>query len=143
MGKQDVAVLLRDCREAATVIEAAEARIRELEAQIRKATDPEYLETALAAVGAVDKHEVITWRSITERPDPGRKIVAIYNDGSGATMFYVYDEGFIDIDGDDYSTSPDWLEANYDLWAYLPDKKFWCEVRAEDPMHLPVAKDPS
>lgn len=97
-------------------IEALRARVKELEAETR-----------------------LAWRPITERPNPGSKIIALYSDGSGATMFYVYDGGFIDTDGDDYAAAPDWLEHNYDLWAYLPDKEFWCEARAEDPMTLPVS----
>lgn len=79
------------------------------------------------------------WHPITERPESGRKIIALYNDGSGAEMLYVYDGGVIDNDGDDYyGAMPDWFEENFDLWAYLPDKEFWCEARAEDPMTLPV-----
>lgn len=58
------------------------------------------------------------WHPITDKPASGKRIVALYNDGSGSTLFLVHDHGVIDSDGDEYSG----LSAdNYELWAYLPD----------------------
>jgi hypothetical protein len=75
------------------------------------------------------------WICSMELPEPGRKVVMIYNDGSGAVLLWRYDDGFIDADGDDLGT--EWWHANVGAWIYLPDEvDFWCEVRAEDPMTL-------
>lgn len=58
------------------------------------------------------------WRKITEKPESGKRVVALYNDGSGAVLFFVHDDGVMDSDGDEYAgLSPD----SFDLWAYLPD----------------------
>lgn len=80
------------------------------------------------------------WHTFSEMPDPGRKFIALYNDGSGAAIFFAFDGGVIDSDGDEYyGWSPD--DASYDLWAYLPDTvQFWCEIRSEDPVTLASVK---
>ncbi len=74
------------------------------------------------------------WRSLEgDPPQVGQKFIVLYNDGSGAAMFWRHDGGYIDSDGDEYEE----LSEGYDLWAELPqDKEFWCEVRSEDPMSL-------
>lgn len=81
------------------------------------------------------------WHTFSETPESGRKFIAIYSDGSGAAMFFAFEDGVIDSDGDEYyGWNPD--DAQYDLWAYLPDTvQFWCEVRSEDPITLAAASD--
>lgn len=73
------------------------------------------------------------WRPIDQAPDLGRKIVALYGDGSGASMFWRHDGGYISADGDEWGELPD----HYALWTYLPDSfQFWCEYRSDEPMTL-------
>lgn len=80
------------------------------------------------------------WFKMDTLPDVGRKFIALFNDGSGAGMFWRYDDGFIDQDGNDEAT----LGSSYDRWAYLPDDlEFWCETVAEDPMVLRIPTPPS
>lgn len=75
------------------------------------------------------------WRPIDQAPDLGRKIVALYGDGSGASMFWRHDGGYIDADGDELDELPD----HYALWTYLPDSfQFWCECRSDEPMTLRI-----
>jgi hypothetical protein len=58
------------------------------------------------------------WYPLSDKPESGKRIVALYNDGSGATLFLVHDHGITDQDGDEYEElSPD----NHEMWAYLPD----------------------
>lgn len=74
-----------------------------------------------------------SWRTFDALPDVGRKFIALYDDGSGAAMFWRHDVGFIDQNGDDFET----IGKGYDRWAYLPDDlDFWCETVAEDPLTL-------
>ena len=82
--------------------------------------------------------EAVIWRTFADTPEIGRKFIALYNDGSGAEMFFAIEGGVIDSDGDELYG---WFSADhsYDRWAYLPDNlEFWCEVRAEDPMTLKI-----
>jgi len=74
------------------------------------------------------------WKSLhDDQPPVGCKFIALYSDGSGATMFFRHDGGFIDCEGDDYGAMSD----SYDLWTELPqDKEFYCEIRSPDPMTL-------
>lgn len=58
------------------------------------------------------------WHTLNEKPDSGRRIVALYNDGSGAVLYLVHDHGLLDQNGDDYSALD---PNNVDRWAYLPD----------------------
>lgn len=58
------------------------------------------------------------WHPITEKPESGTRIVALYNDGSGAALFLVHDHGVTDHDGDEYSGV---TAENFDRWAYLPN----------------------
>lgn len=103
----------------------------------KSSNDIDAMQAALSAALAVDGLALQGWRTFEDRPEPGRKFVALYNDGSGAAIFYAFDGGVIDSDGDEYyGWNPD--DASYDLWAYLPDTvEFWCEVRAEDSVSLP------
>lgn len=74
------------------------------------------------------------WRRVDALPDVGRKFICLWNDGSGAVMYWRHDHGYIDQEGDEFNEI-DWLKI--DRWAYLPqDLEFWCETRAEDPMAL-------
>ena len=58
------------------------------------------------------------WHPITTKPESGKRVVAPYNDGSGAALFLVHDHGVMDQNGDEYSSiGPD----NFEKWAYLPD----------------------
>ncbi len=69
------------------------------------------------------------WFKMDVLPEVGRKFIALYNDGSGACMFWRHDDGFIDQDGDESAA----LGEGYDRWAYLPDElEFWCESYPED-----------
>ena len=75
------------------------------------------------------------WISLAEGyPESGRRFIALYSDGSGARMFYRYDDGMIDQDGDDeYIDDID--NGSYFYWSYLPDNfKMWCEERYVDPI---------
>lgn len=65
------------------------------------------------------------WRPKTEQPESDRRIVALFNDGSGAELFWVHSDGtMIGQDGDECST----LGEMYDRWAYLPDGyRTWIE----------------
>jgi hypothetical protein len=74
------------------------------------------------------------WKSLLEEPPArGCKFVALYDDGSGARMFFKHDAGYIDSDGEE---SLD-LSGTYDLWTELPEGfEFWCETRGTDTMTL-------
>lgn len=90
----------------------------------------------------VDHH----WRHwAAEEPKTGYKIITLFSDGSGARLFYVYDGGMIDSDGDDSNIElANHRGGDYSYWAYLPDDfTFWCEIRSEDPLHLrfPTSRD--
>lgn len=70
----------------------------------------------------------------TVRPDEGRRVIILYEDGSGAFMGYWTGETLIDQDGEDYG----WREEPGAMWAYLPKGySLWCETRAEDPFTFP------
>lgn len=80
------------------------------------------------------------WQAGT--PRPGKRIVALYNDGSGATLFAVVDDGeggalLFDSDGEQYSIEYLTEGESYGGWAYLTDDtKLWCELRADEPMNF-------
>lgn len=74
------------------------------------------------------------WFTMDVVPGVCRKFIALYNDGSGAAMFWRHDDGLIDHNG----AVANWPLKGYDRWAYLPDDlEFWCETCPEDPMVLP------
>ncbi len=85
-----------------------------------------------------EEHTPGPWFVPMERPEPGRKIVALYDDGSGAQLAYVTEVGFIDQNGDEQDE--DWLIDHMGVWAYLPDHvRMWCELRGEDPYTFTAA----
>src|SRR5690348_8903441 len=87
-----------------------ERRIEELEAD-RDAYDSEIrlwkiehdrkLGAAIARAEKAERAlaEAVVWRTFADKPEPGRKFIALYNDGSGAAMFFAFDGGVIDSDG--------------------------------------------
>ena len=82
------------------------------------------------------------WRPANVAPEAGRKIVAIYEDGSGAELFWAHDDGLISDDGDEYGRER-LTDGPFSIWAYLPDgHDLWCERRAEDPMTLRLPGSP-
>ena len=77
------------------------------------------------------------WRPISEDPPVGSKIIALYADGSGATMLFRHDGGYIDQDGDDWEYGE--LSDPYAFWTLLPSAfEFWCEQRTYDQMRLVI-----
>jgi hypothetical protein len=42
------------------------------------------------------------WNSIDDVPPIGCKFVVLFNDGSGAKMFWRHDHGYIDCEGGEY-----------------------------------------
>jgi hypothetical protein len=81
----------------------------------------------------------MAWKSLADKPPPtGTKFVALYDDGSGARLFFRHDAGFIDSDGEELST----LSGTYDLWTELPAGfEFWCEMREADPVQFPTPQE--
>ena len=124
------------CRWAERRANEAEAKATLLE-QTRQ-NGAEMIRAAHARAEAAEAKDV-TWRLAylvgVDEPAPGRKIVAINDDGSAAMMFWVHDEGLIEAEGDECTF--DWFKGNFVWWAYIPDSvTFWCETRADDPMTL-------
>ena len=67
------------------------------------------------------------WNGLDKKPESGRRIIALFDDGSGARLFLAHDGGLLDLDGDEAT-----LEEGYGLWAYLPDgMKLWFEQSPE------------
>ena len=71
------------------------------------------------------------WKSVwTDRPSAGDRIVVLYTDGSGASLFAVGDDlSLTDSDGEDcrWETLDD---AGYSVWAVAPaGTKLWFELR--------------
>lgn len=63
------------------------------------------------------------------KPSDGEKFIALYNDGSGASLFQMKEnEKIIDTDGVEYSDYEVLPEAGYWYWLPIPDDyKFWYE----------------
>ena len=78
--------------------------------------------------------DAVAWRKAADvQPEPGRKFVAIYDDGSGAWLGFAHDGGFIDADGDDHTKMP-----SAEWWAYLPSGcRLVCEDYPEEAFDLP------
>jgi len=88
---------------------------------------------SLLSQEAKKDREAVAWQAFDAIPDVGRKFIALFNDGSGAAMFWRHDCGYIDADGNETET----LGSSYDRWAYLPDDlDFWCEGHPEEPVIL-------
>lgn len=72
------------------------------------------------------------WRTSTEEPLVGYRIIAIHTDGSGAFLAFRHEHGFFDQEGDEFQK----LECS--RWAYLPaGERLWIEDNTEDPFDLP------
>lgn len=70
------------------------------------------------------------WHPMTEKPKSGSRVIAVFGDRSGATMFWVHDDGVMDNDGQEGSSIS--AEA-YEIWAYLPDDyRIWIEDNLDD-----------
>jgi hypothetical protein len=68
------------------------------------------------------------WSDISTEPEVGRKVIALFDDGSGSMMLWRHDDGYVDQEGDEHSAFPPHLF----LWRYLPDDfEFWCETTSE------------
>jgi len=80
------------------------------------------------------------WKPFHEEPPPvGSRFVILFNDGSGARMFWRHDCGYIDCEGGEYEELP---PESYSLWTALPDgMEFWCEVRSDEPMSLSLPSE--
>ena len=67
------------------------------------------------------------WHSVIEKPEAGRRIVAVYADGSGASMFLVTEEGCLGAE-DGELHDENLFEYGYIEWAYLPEyRRLWFE----------------
>lgn len=58
------------------------------------------------------------WHDTKKRPKAGRRVVALYEDGSGAQLFFVQHHTMLEQDGD---TDTEKLEKHFTRWAYLPE----------------------
>ena len=82
------------------------------------------------------------WNGAGIAPKSGTRIIATYNDGSGAKLFAVVEYGddslrLIDQDGDEYDVDHLTGCISFDAWAYLPKgSKLWCELTSDEPIKL-------
>lgn len=68
------------------------------------------------------------------RPEAGRRVVILHEDGSGAALGYWTGDVLIDAEGDE----GDWRDEPGAMWTHMPrGMKLWCEVRGEDPYTFP------
>lgn len=63
---------------------------------------------------------MIDWRRLDEYPAAGRRIVALYQDGGGAALFLVEEDGLLDEHGSDDHAYP-FNSSTFSCWAYVPD----------------------
>ena len=70
------------------------------------------------------------WHPKTEKPEGGKRIVALLDDGSGAALFWVCDdETMMSNDGEETGLT---LGKDFSQWAYLPDGfRTWIEDNLE------------
>jgi hypothetical protein len=62
------------------------------------------------------------WNAMNVKPESGRRIVCLFDDGSGANVFLTHDGGRLDEHGVEDSYD------GYNRWAYLPDDfRLWFE----------------
>lgn len=64
------------------------------------------------------------WKTVMESPRPGTRFVALFADGSGASVFSVRDDGrLLNANGGSCGrVDCDWLlEAGYVFWTELPE----------------------
>lgn len=82
------------------------------------------------------------WVGAAVAPKSGTRIIATYNDGSGAKLFAVVEDvdgalRLIDQDGDEYEIEHLTGCESFDAWAYLPSgSKLWCELTSVEPIEL-------
>lgn len=75
-------------------------------------------------------------------PNTGTRIIAPYNDGSGAQLFIVIEDALgspilLDHDGSEYGIDYLTNGESFGLWAYMPDgSKLWCELTSDEPIKL-------
>lgn len=111
---------------------------------MKNLSDEDKRDLMRASLGAALPHlsqgeEGGVWNDMGELPEIGSKFIALYDDGSGAGLFFRHDDGFIDSEGDDFSE----LGSNFDRWAYLPSGfDLWCE-NAPEPVQLPYWHGPA
>lgn len=69
------------------------------------------------------------WNSVITKPESGRRIVALYADGSGSALFLVHDGGLLDAEEGE-ECDFDLSQYGYSQWAYLPDEtRLWFEEK--------------
>lgn len=74
------------------------------------------------------------WHDFSEAPMENSRIIAVYSDGSGGTLWYYADGVYTDSDGDEGNPE----DTGCCIWSYLPNGfQLWCEVRSVDPVDLP------
>lgn len=74
------------------------------------------------------------WTKMAEqKPQPGRKVAALWDDGSGCKLMYVVSPTEV-IDSEGSTTSGD-VFGGFSVWSYLPDDyRFYCEDDDDDPV---------
>ena len=119
-----------------SALEAAQARAEKAEASLVELAGLSQSQPGVSAVqqpASPSAQHSGGWFKLDQDPKAGRKFIALYNDGSGAAMFWRHPDGVIDQDGNEGG----WPLKGYDRWAYLPDDlEFWCEICPEDPLTL-------
>lgn len=73
----------------------------------------------------------IKLKCLLTTPPTGGKFIAFFNDGSGASLYYITKNGnMLDTDGCDQEiNASDLIDNNYSQWAQLPDDfKYWFEI---------------
>jgi hypothetical protein len=77
------------------------------------------------------------WTATLTKPEAHTRIVAVYDDGSGAHLFYFDGREFHDEDG----SARDDLAHSFSMWAYAPEgTKLWCEL-CDDPINFREQSD--
>lgn len=89
--------------------------------------------TVAYAAAPEGRQEAVAWISVSDGPpEVGSKFVALYDDGSGAGLYFRHDGGYISAEGEEAD-----VLSGVEAWAYLPAGfEFWCEGISE-PVTLP------
>jgi len=136
MDRQIAIAMGRAVETLLTALEAAQARAEKAEASLVELAGLSQSQPGVSAVqqpASPSAQHSGGWFKLDQDPKAGRKFIALYNDGSGAAMFWRHPDGVIDQDGNEGG----WPLKGYDRWAYLPDDlEFWCEICPEDPLTL-------
>lgn len=61
------------------------------------------------------------WYDSTYRPEIGRRIIAIFDDGSGGCCFLATPDGLVEADNPNEPVEYDDFADKYFKWTYLPD----------------------